>query len=166
MRTSDPKFSSISSFYPCNWLSFFFFIIRRPPRSTLFPYTTLFRSSPMPCATPPRIWPSTTAGLMSAPQSSAATYRSTFTMPVSTSTSTIAQCVPPDQPPSPPSNVASTSSPASTSAPNCPDAAHPDIAVGDQQVLRADLHEMRREVEHLGLELPGAMQRHAPGHGG
>src|SRR5438094_7070704 len=25
--------------------SFFFFIIRRPPRSTLFPYTTLFRSS-------------------------------------------------------------------------------------------------------------------------
>src|SRR2546422_11497966 len=29
--------------YPC--LSFFFFLmIRRPPRSTLFPYTTLFRS--------------------------------------------------------------------------------------------------------------------------
>src|SRR5689334_25415293 len=25
-------------------LSFFFFMIRRPPRSTLFPYTTLFRS--------------------------------------------------------------------------------------------------------------------------
>src|SRR5438477_11901978 len=25
---------------------FFFFIIRRPPRSTLFPYTTLFRSEP------------------------------------------------------------------------------------------------------------------------
>src|SRR5205807_3996534 len=25
---------------------FFFLIIRRPPRSTLFPYTTLFRSSP------------------------------------------------------------------------------------------------------------------------
>src|SRR5207302_9123961 len=24
--------------------SFFFFMIRRPPRSTLFPYTTLFRS--------------------------------------------------------------------------------------------------------------------------
>src|SRR5437763_8677964 len=24
--------------------SFFFFLIRRPPRSTLFPYTTLFRS--------------------------------------------------------------------------------------------------------------------------
>src|SRR2546422_1156933 len=31
-------------------LSFFFFflMIRRPPRSTLFPYTTLFRSSPSP----------------------------------------------------------------------------------------------------------------------
>src|SRR5438034_1523730 len=27
---------------------FFFFMIRRPPRSTLFPYTTLFRSSPLP----------------------------------------------------------------------------------------------------------------------
>jgi hypothetical protein len=57
----------------------------------------------MPCAIPPRIWPSTTAGLMSAPQSSAATYRSTLTMPVSTSTSTMAQWLPPDQPPSPPS---------------------------------------------------------------
>src|SRR5256885_17067642 len=33
-------------------VSFFFFLmIRRPPRSTLFPYTTLFRS---------RSWPSTT----------------------------------------------------------------------------------------------------------
>src|SRR5205085_7312590 len=28
---------------------FFFFILRRPPRSTLFPYTTLFRSLP-PCS--------------------------------------------------------------------------------------------------------------------
>src|SRR3989442_6933468 len=27
------------------WSSFFFLMIRRPPRSTLFPYTTLFRSS-------------------------------------------------------------------------------------------------------------------------
>src|SRR5438132_6529616 len=27
-----------------NHLSFFFFMTRRPPRSTLFPYTTLFRS--------------------------------------------------------------------------------------------------------------------------
>src|SRR4051812_50226755 len=30
---------------------FFFLMIRRPPRSTLFPYTTLFRS-PMPPFTP------------------------------------------------------------------------------------------------------------------
>src|SRR6266511_4549772 len=31
-------------------LTFFFFLmIRRPPRSTLFPYTTLFRSSPGAC---------------------------------------------------------------------------------------------------------------------
>src|SRR5256885_3826836 len=28
--------------------SFFFLMIRRPPRSTLFPYTTLFRSSEFP----------------------------------------------------------------------------------------------------------------------
>src|SRR2546422_10647294 len=32
----------------CRYLFFFFFflMIRRPPRSTLFPYTTLFRSGP------------------------------------------------------------------------------------------------------------------------
>src|SRR6266511_5361541 len=43
-------------------LFFFFLMIRRPPRSTLFPYTTLFRSS---CRCPaewrpefaPHIWP-------------------------------------------------------------------------------------------------------------
>src|SRR5258708_34048508 len=29
-------------------LPFFFLMIRRPPRSTLFPYTTLFRSLPLP----------------------------------------------------------------------------------------------------------------------
>src|SRR5215208_7803562 len=37
-----------------NWrhvLFFFFLMIRRPPRSTLFPYTTLFRS-PVPPAVP------------------------------------------------------------------------------------------------------------------
>src|SRR5256885_16983495 len=28
----------------CHWHFFFFLMIRRPPRSTLFPYTTLFRS--------------------------------------------------------------------------------------------------------------------------
>src|SRR6266496_962382 len=33
--------------YPFFSFSFFFFLtIRRPPRSTLFPYTTLFRSAP------------------------------------------------------------------------------------------------------------------------
>src|SRR2546426_11524601 len=30
----------------CSLLFFFFLMIRRPPRSTLFPYTTLFRSEP------------------------------------------------------------------------------------------------------------------------
>src|SRR2546425_8070980 len=33
---------------PRHHISFFFLMIRRPPRSTLFPYTTLFRSSAMP----------------------------------------------------------------------------------------------------------------------
>src|SRR3972149_8473576 len=32
------------------WFLFFFLMIRRPPRSTLFPYTTLFRSAT--CARP------------------------------------------------------------------------------------------------------------------
>src|SRR2546421_1096751 len=40
-------------------LLFFFLMIRRPPRSTLFPYTTLFRSprrgAPPPPTPPPRI---------------------------------------------------------------------------------------------------------------
>src|SRR5207253_3907824 len=35
-RTSRPSLESLSTF--------FFLMIRRPPRSTLFPYTTLFRS--------------------------------------------------------------------------------------------------------------------------
>src|SRR5216683_3395563 len=38
---------------------FFFLMIRRPPRSTLFPYTTLFRSTSAPdCPAPvrPPIW--------------------------------------------------------------------------------------------------------------
>src|SRR5215204_7298606 len=34
--------------YLCDCFFFFFLMIRRPPRSTLFPYTTLFRS--------PRSW--------------------------------------------------------------------------------------------------------------
>src|SRR6266446_9277486 len=36
----------------CSFL-FFFLMIRRPPRSTLFPYTTLFRS--LPCPAPVRV---------------------------------------------------------------------------------------------------------------
>src|SRR6266699_4180122 len=36
-------------------LCFFFLMMRRPPRSTLFPYTTLFRSRASPSSTtPPR----------------------------------------------------------------------------------------------------------------
>src|ERR1039457_1930309 len=35
-------------FFSCFFFFFFFLMIRRPPRSTLFPYTTLFRSPPTP----------------------------------------------------------------------------------------------------------------------
>src|SRR2546430_12715887 len=36
----------------CTLCSFFFLMIRRPPRSTLFPYTTLFRSLARPVLPP------------------------------------------------------------------------------------------------------------------
>src|SRR6267154_4724977 len=37
-----------------SFVFFFFLMIRRPPRSTLFPYTTLFRSRHTPAA--PAVW--------------------------------------------------------------------------------------------------------------
>src|SRR3712207_9550709 len=44
---------------PISLYVFFFLMIRRPPRSTLFPYTTLFRSPPTASAGPgPRPPPS------------------------------------------------------------------------------------------------------------
>src|SRR5215217_8934693 len=52
-------FSHSCSFFFFISFFFFFLMIRRPPRSTLFPYTTLFRSRPSPsargsAAAPPR----------------------------------------------------------------------------------------------------------------
>src|ERR1051326_9292809 len=46
------------------YLLFFFLMIRRPPRSTLFPYTTLFRSTcfTICCSTPTIGLPSTISG--------------------------------------------------------------------------------------------------------
>src|SRR5687767_15273104 len=41
-RSTSPSCGSLSSSSAI--ISFFFLMIRRPPRSTLFPYTTLFRS--------------------------------------------------------------------------------------------------------------------------
>ena len=43
--------SSFVKSVECCWLFFFFLMIRRPPRSTLFPYTTLFRSHPIELVT-------------------------------------------------------------------------------------------------------------------
>src|SRR5215467_14827171 len=54
-------FFYIYSLYFCIFFFFFFLMIRRPPRSTLFPYTTLFRSYPVwippgTCLRPRPIW--------------------------------------------------------------------------------------------------------------
>src|SRR3712207_6884104 len=47
--------------YPYFYFLFFFLMIRRPPRSTLFPYTTLFRSQRVQGATMVTIQPATTS---------------------------------------------------------------------------------------------------------
>src|SRR5579871_6988934 len=44
----------VASFYCLLFFFFFFLMIRRPPRSTLFPYTTLFRSRTGTTAWPAR----------------------------------------------------------------------------------------------------------------
>src|ERR1022692_4109154 len=41
--------ANASSAFPALLFFFFFLMIRRPPRSTLFPYTTLFRSGSTAC---------------------------------------------------------------------------------------------------------------------
>src|SRR5260370_1122601 len=51
-RTDEVLEQSLSRFISPEetreFLAFFFLMIRRPPRSTLFPYTTLFRSEVIP----------------------------------------------------------------------------------------------------------------------
>src|SRR5690625_7566697 len=44
MRTTISLLSYLTLLSTCTALSYFFLMIRRPPSSTLFPYTTLFRS--------------------------------------------------------------------------------------------------------------------------
>src|SRR6266702_5187211 len=52
---ANPSSSISSLWYLTSHFFFFFLMIRRPPRSTLFPYTTLFRSRPRSStATSPR----------------------------------------------------------------------------------------------------------------
>src|ERR1035438_10581912 len=46
--------------YSCCTVLVFFLIRRRPPRSTLFPYTTLFRSAARRFNPPPARWPEET----------------------------------------------------------------------------------------------------------
>src|SRR5438309_5242879 len=53
---ADPCLSIFSSVYVLLFVLLFFLLIRRPPRSTLFPYTTLFRSGvprPLRAGRPP-----------------------------------------------------------------------------------------------------------------
>src|SRR6267154_5705893 len=45
-------FFFFSIFHILSFFFFFFLMIRRPPRSTLFPYTTLFRSRPLRAGSP------------------------------------------------------------------------------------------------------------------
>src|SRR2546427_3191148 len=45
-RCAFTSFSTLILFLTHLFFFFFFLMIRRPPRSTLFPYTTLFRSDP------------------------------------------------------------------------------------------------------------------------
>src|SRR3712207_8739462 len=53
LRPVRSSFGGLFELSYCAWLiPFFFLMIRRPPRSTLFPYTTLFRSV---YAAPPRL---------------------------------------------------------------------------------------------------------------
>src|SRR4051795_11447354 len=42
-----PLSLAFAGFISSIFFAFFFLMIRRPPRSTLFPYTTLFRSTPV-----------------------------------------------------------------------------------------------------------------------
>src|SRR6202171_6587021 len=49
---------SVSSSLSSSFFIFFFLMIRRPPRSTLFPYTTLFRSQCSGFWLTPRRYPS------------------------------------------------------------------------------------------------------------
>src|SRR6185312_16862840 len=44
MRWILQLFDCVCFIFDCRCFFFFFLMIRRPPRSTLFPYTTLFRS--------------------------------------------------------------------------------------------------------------------------
>src|SRR5260221_10848598 len=53
MKTSSYEFVMPSDYFLV-YFFFFFLMIRRPPRSTLFPYTTLFRS-PQNCVCTPTL---------------------------------------------------------------------------------------------------------------
>src|ERR1019366_3893913 len=48
--------TSRSHVFTSTSLFFFFLMIRRPPRSTLFPYTTLFRSTLSVCTENGKVW--------------------------------------------------------------------------------------------------------------
>src|SRR5256885_8563157 len=52
LRQSLRRLSCVSTTCFILGLFFFFLMIRRPPRSTLFPYTTLFRSRPTSATKP------------------------------------------------------------------------------------------------------------------
>src|SRR5258707_15413350 len=71
MHADSIHITAFTSYILCRGialLSFFFLMIRRPPRSTLFPYTTLFRSpARMPSASTP--WSAVNPVVATAPAS-------------------------------------------------------------------------------------------------
>src|SRR3712207_1627595 len=54
VRLVEPQAAALLAAQMRDSVMFFFLMIRRPPRSTLFPYTTLFRSEPAPPGRLPR----------------------------------------------------------------------------------------------------------------
>src|SRR2546422_2092145 len=65
--------SSFPCYYIHRFLLFFFLMIRRPPRSTLFPYTTLFRSDVFAAADPVTMAKAVDAGRITEPAETFAT---------------------------------------------------------------------------------------------
>src|SRR3989442_1295899 len=96
--------------------SFFLLMIRRPPKSTLFPYTTLFRSNTLGSYTIKASYTPSATSIHAASNGS-----DTITV-TARSTSTTVDCPPPTPPASPPTTSTATATPTATAIPSTPTA--------------------------------------------